>query len=265
MIESLLTTWSIFALIIGLIIGSFLNCLIWRLYKDESLGGRSYCPKCRQQISWYDNIPLFSFVFLKGRCRHCHQKISWQYPLVELITALLFYVSFINLTKDAQLISSGYFFLAILRSWLLIATLVVIFVYDARWQLIPMKFIWPITAVFFILGILMNFGIINLLLAGIFFTSFFLIQYIITKKRGVGEGDIWLGLLLGIAFPDFQLIFLLIILAYFSGSLIGLGLMLFKGKNSQTKIALGPFLAFGAIITLIWGKQIVYWYLQLFF
>ncbi|MFA7601286.1 MAG: prepilin peptidase, partial [Patescibacteria group bacterium] len=83
-----------FMFLFGLIIGSFLNCLIWRLYKEETVLGRSYCPKCGQELKWYDNIPVLSFIFLKGRCRFCNDKISWQYPLVEIITGLLFAFSY---------------------------------------------------------------------------------------------------------------------------------------------------------------------------
>ena len=85
-----------FFLLFGLIIGSFLNCLVWRLYKEETLGGRSYCPQCHHQIDWYDNLPVLSFIILRGKCRHCHKKISWQYPLVELIVSLLFGLSFFH-------------------------------------------------------------------------------------------------------------------------------------------------------------------------
>ena len=265
MTESLLTIWSLFAILIGLVIGSFLNCLIWRLYKDESLGGRSYCPKCRQQISWYDNIPLLSFIFLKGRCRHCQQKISWQYPLVELITAILFYLSFSYLTNDVQLLASNYFSFTLLKAWLLIVTLIIVFVYDARWQLVPMKLIWPMTVILFILGALSGEAIVSLLIAGLGLAAFFAVQYFVTNKKGLGEGDIWLGLLLGVAFPSLSQIFLLILLTYFSGALLGVILMLIKSKNGKMKIALGPFLAFGAIITLIWGDQIINWYLRLLF
>jgi len=84
----------VFSLIFGLLIGSFINCLAWRLYKEETIFGRSYCPKCLKQILWHDNIPLLSFILLKGKCRSCSEKISWQYPLVELATGLLFYFSF---------------------------------------------------------------------------------------------------------------------------------------------------------------------------
>lgn len=248
-----------YVIVVGLIVGSFLNCLIWRLYKDEPLSGRSYCPACRHQINWYDNIPVFSFLFLGGRCRNCREKISWQYPAVEIATALLFYLSFLGLSGSEQ------FFLDLARAWLLIITLIVVFVYDSRWQLIPMNFVWPLTAIIFILNIFLGFPVINLLVSGALTAGFFYLQYVVTKKRGIGEGDIWLGLLLGISFASFSEIFLALFLAYLSGSVIGLSFMIIKGKGGKTKIALGPFLAFGAIITLIWGDVILASYFRLFF
>ena len=78
--------------VFGLCAGSFINCLVWRLREKKTILGRSMCPKCKKQIAWYDNVPLLSFILLKGKCRSCHKKISWQYPLVELITAVLFLV-----------------------------------------------------------------------------------------------------------------------------------------------------------------------------
>lgn len=248
-----------YVVIIGLIVGSFLNCLIWRLYKDEPLSGRSYCPHCRNSIAWYDNIPVLSFMFLLGRCRHCQKKISWQYPAVEIVTALLFYLSFLGLSGSEQ------FSLELARTWLLIITLVVVFVYDSRWQLVPMNFVWPMTAIIFILNVLLDLSLVNLVVSGALTAGFFWLQYVVTKKRGLGEGDIWLGLLLGISFANFPEIFLALFLAYLSGSAIGLSLMIIKGKGRKTKIALGPFLAFGAIITLIWGDSLLAGYFRLFF
>ncbi len=244
-------------IILGLIIGSFLNCLIWRLYKDESLMGRSYCPKCRHQIAWYDNFPVLSFILLKARCRHCHQSISWQYPVVEIVTALLFLLSFHVELNQAQ------FSFLILRDWLLISGLIVIFVYDLRWQLVPMMLVWPMIVVMFIVNLLLGIIWWQIIVLAVVGASFFLIQYLVTKKKGVGEGDIWLGLLLGISFPSFAQFLLLIILAYGLGSLISFGLLMLKQKGWKSKVALGPFLAGAAIITLFWGERIINWYLQL--
>src|ERR1700733_9360461 len=81
--------------ILGLIIGSFLNCVTYRIEQESSfLKGRSYCPNCKHTLAWYDLVPVFSFLWLGGKCRYCHQKISWQYPLVEIATALLFLLVF---------------------------------------------------------------------------------------------------------------------------------------------------------------------------
>ena len=91
----------------GLIIGSFLNVIILRTYKGKSILGRSQCPKCKRQISWYDNIPLLSFIVLGGRCRQCRQKISWQYPMVELAAGLLFVLAFLSV-NSSQLIIHNY-------------------------------------------------------------------------------------------------------------------------------------------------------------
>lgn len=250
--------FSIFSFFLGLIIGSFLNCLIWRLYKNETIGGRSYCPKCRKQIAWYDNIPLLSFVVLNGKCRHCQETISWQYPLVELATASLFLLSFLNASQWPQ------FSLLLVRDWLLIVTFVIVFVYDLRWQLIPMNIVWPMSLVFFILNLLLGFSWLGLLASGLIAALFFLAQYLITRKKGLGEGDIWLGLLIGLSFPSWPQLFLILIISYGIGSLVGLALLVAKEKKMKSKIALGPFLAIGAIITLIWGDRIINWYFGFF-
>ena len=251
--------FSIFVVLIGLIIGSFLNCLIWRLYQDESMGGRSYCPKCRHQINWYDNIPVLSFVILKGKCRNCHRKISWQYPLVEIATSVLFLLIFLNDYNSAQLS------LLLIRDWLMIITLMIVFVYDWRWQLIPMTVIWPMSAVFFFLNIFLGVSWVSLLIAGAVSAAFFLVQYILTRKKGLGEGDIWLFLLLGLGFPSFFQLLLILISSYSIGAFVGIFLMILKKESAKSKIALGPFLAAGAIITLIWGTQIIAWYTSLFY
>lgn len=257
-IFSTLTIFSVFAFIFGLVIGSFLNCLIWRLYKDESLGGRSYCPKCRHAIAWYDNIPLLSFAFLKGRCRHCREKISWQYPLVEFITAILFLLTF---QADA---SSSQFSWLLLRDWFLIVTLMIVFVYDFRWQLVPMKVVWFMGALILILNIILGVFWMTELFYVALGAVFFLAQYLLTGKKGVGEGDIWLGAFLGATFPDGWHLLLIMVLSYGLGSVISLILVSKAKKNWKSRIALGPFLVAGAIITLIWGEKIIAWYLGLF-
>lgn len=244
--------------LLGLIIGSFLNCLVWRLYKEESIMGRSYCPKCSSQISWYDNIPLLSFIVLRGRCRHCRENISWQYPVVEFFSGLLFALSFIAVADAPDLP------LLLARNWLLISTFLIVFIYDLRWQLVPMLIVWPMIIVAAGMSIFLGFTWQDVLLFGALGTSFFLIQYFATAKRGIGEGDIWLGLLIGVALPEGGLLALALILSYFVGAIVSGILLLDQQRGWKSKIALGPFLSFGAIITLIYGSEILAWYLGLF-
>lgn len=248
----------IFSGLIGLCVGSFLNCLIWRLHKEESIFGRSYCPHCLKKISWQDNIPLLSFLILKGRCRSCQESISWQYPLVEFFTGLFFVLSFMAVADLPD------FPLLLARSWLLISTFMIVLVYDGRFQMVPMLIVWPMILISATISYFLNYAIFDILIFGVAGTLFFLIQYLATNKKGIGEGDIWLGLLLGVSFPQLTFLALTLILAYFSGTLISVFLLLTQQKNWKSKIALGPFLSFGAIITIIFGSKIVNWYLDLF-
>lgn len=146
---------SLLAIIFGLIIGSFLNCLIWRLYQAESLGGRSYCPQCRGPIAWYDNIPLLSFFLLVGRCRRCHRPISWQYPLVELATAIFFWLVFrlhVGVFYGPGLEGMA----PLIRDLVIAVFLIVIFVYDFRWQLVPLSFVWLMSVFVFVLNLIIG-------------------------------------------------------------------------------------------------------------
>ena len=131
--------------IFGLFIGSFLNCVIYRLERGESfLKGRSYCPNCKHPLTWYDLIPLFSFIFLRGRCRYCKKPISWQYPLVELSTAVLFIlpafssfsfahsISFFSLTRDIASGQIWFIALAYIFYLSVISFLIIIFIFDLK-------------------------------------------------------------------------------------------------------------------------------------
>jgi len=249
--------FSIIVFVFGLVIGSFLNCLIWRLHENESLAGRSYCPHCRKTIAWYDNIPLLSFMSLGGRCRLCRSEISWQYPAVELATAVFFLFAW-----QASL-SSADLFLALLRDWLLIATLVIIFVFDLRWQLVPMLVVWPMAGVIAVINLFLGYPWDALIFFGAIGAAFFLVQYVVTARRGVGEGDIWIGALLGLAFPDPAHLLLIMIVSYSVGAIVGVTLISIRKKGWQSHIALGPFLVAGALVALFWGQRLIDWYLAM--
>jgi prepilin signal peptidase PulO-like enzyme (type II secretory pathway) len=250
----------VISLIFGMLIGSFINCLAWRLYKEETIFGRSYCPKCLSQLKWYDNIPLISFFLLKGKCRSCSKKISWQYPIVEFIVGLLFYFSFLNF---------GISLLGLLRIFIIASVLVLVFIFDFRWYLIPVSALLWSGLVIAVLGAIIypyNIGayIFALVVTVALAAAFFGAQYLITKGKGLGEGDIWLGMFLGVVFPNILELVVAILSAYFIGALVGISLLATGNKKWGSKLPLGVFLSVGAVISLFWGHQIASWYLGLF-
>ncbi|MEI6596818.1 MAG: prepilin peptidase [bacterium] len=257
----------IFVFSFGLIIGSFLNCLVWRLHKKESLLGRSYCPKCRKQIAWYDNIPVLSFILLGEKCRQCKKSISWQYPAVELVIGILFVMAY-YLNYKLQIMNYGFvvynssFIIQLLRDWFLICAMTVIFIYDLRWYLILDIITLPACLVVLIFNLILGFSLWNLLISGIIGSSFFLIQFVVSKGKWIGGGDIRLGLLIGLAL-GWPGVLTAIIISYFIGSVVGLSLIAAGKKKWGSEVPLGVFLAVGTIITLFWQAQILNWYLNI--
>jgi len=241
--------------IFGLSIGSFINCLIWRIHEKKTILGRSFCPKCKHKLSWYDNIPLFSFFFLHGKCRYCGEKISWQYPIVELITAVLFVLAFF-------IHFSGSNFLLIVRDWFLISVMIVVFIYDLKYYLILDIISLPSILIIFIFNFFLGFNLLNLLISGIIGGSFFLFQFLISKGEWIGGGDIRLGILMGVALA-WPMSVIAILLAYIIGVIAVLPLLISKKKKFKSEIPLGIFLSTATIITLFWGEAILNWYLNL--
>ncbi len=248
---------NIFALLIGFVIGSFLNVCIYRLPKGLSIiSPGSRCPKCNTPIKWYQNIPIISFIILKGRCGECGEKISWQYPIVEVITGIISYA----LMKQWGP-SPGYLVYFIFFSGLLVATIV-----DARHGIIPDE----VSIGGMILGLILSFinpriGVKDSLL-GVFIGGGILYlvawaYYLITKREGMGGGDIKLLAMIGSFLGVIGSIFGLMCGA-FIGAIIGGIFMLFRGKDLKYAISFGPFLAIGATIYYLWGKEIIMWYIK---
>ncbi len=266
---------SVFVFFFGLTIGSFINCLVWRLHKKEGMWDRSYCPKCRKQIAWYDNIPLLSFCLLRGKCRHCRKSISLQYPLVELAVAVLFLLAWraelalwpiaSGLDVDLSMIIPSIHVLAyVFRDWFIIAVMTVIFIYDLRWYLILDKITLPACAVIVAINLLLGANWLNMLISGIIGGGFFYLQFIISRGKWIGGGDIRLGLLMGLSL-GWPYVLLAIFLAYFLGSIVGVGLILSGKKKWGSRIPLGTFLSFSTVIILLWGRAILAWYLHFIF
>ena len=270
----------------GLIIGSFLNVVIFRLgTKKSALKGRSFCPHCKHTLAWYDLIPVLSFVLLKGQCRYCAKKISWQYPLVEIATGLLFLQTFVfvNFVRHAEFISASSVVdfgsatemtTLIIQCGLLLAVgslLIIIFVYDLKHYLIPDKIIFPAIVIAFLYQVFnisqqlavsdLRFAVSTLMpfWTAIGAATFFLLLVLITRGKGMGIGDIKLAFLMGLLLSWPQITTALFI-AFLSGGLIGLALILTRKKKLKSMVPFGPFLASGTIIALFWGEKIINWY-----
>jgi len=247
--------------VLGLCIGSFLNCVVYRLETKKSLKGRSFCPKCKKQLCWQDLIPVFSFVFLGGKCRNCKQKISLQYPLVELATGIVFLLLF-NFEFVTILYPSVRSIIEICFLFYVFSALIAIFIYDLKHYEIPDKILIPAIVITLFYGLFFNFYVISShLLAAFAAFSFFFIIFWFSKGQWMGFGDakfaILMGLLLG--FPNTVVA---LFLAFFFGAIIGVILMIFEKKGLKSEIPFGPFLIFGVFLALIWGPKIISWYLN---
>ena len=238
--------------LIGISIGSFLNVCIYRIPKKEDIVfERSHCMSCGNVLKWYELIPLFSFLVQGGKCRNCKTKLSVQYPLIELLNGLIYV--WIFMAKGFQPESILFCICA--------SVLIVISVIDWRTYEIP----FGCNIIIGILGIVRVF--LNLAhwydyVIGFFAVSgLFLIIYWITKGRGIGGGDIKLmaaaGLLLG-----WQNILLALMIGSIAGSVIHLTLMKVQGKDRV--LAFGPYLAFGIFTAMLYGNEIITWYLSMF-
>ncbi len=266
--------------LLGALIGSFLNVVIHRLprmlkdaWKIEcreflSLPGeqtagqrfnllvpRSHCPNCQQQISSVDNIPIISYLFLRGKCRHCSHSISLRYPIIEFITLALSVLIAWQFGLSWQTVFS------LLLVWSLIALIVI----DLDHQLLPDHITLPLLW----LGLLINLqhtfaslpdAVIGAIAGYSVLWLFTKIFYLITGKQGMGHGDFKLLAALG-AWLGWQLLPLIVVLSSFVGAMIGISLVVFKQHDRDKPIPFGPYLAIAGIIALCWGTQINAWYL----
>jgi leader peptidase (prepilin peptidase) / N-methyltransferase len=249
---------NVMSVLFGATIGSFLNVCICRLPKEESIvTPGSHCPQCGKPIRWYDNLPLVSFLLLRGKCRHCHGSISVQYPLVEAITALLSLLLFIRFGPSWDYVV--YFAFT--------AALVVITVIDLHHQIIPDVISLPGIAVGLLASwILPSTTVVNsllgLLLGG---GSLFLVATVyewLFKREGMGGGDVKLLAMIG-AFLGWKAVILTVLFSSLIGSIVGIAVILWKGRDFKYAIPFGPFLSAGALIALFYGEDLIFWYLTL--
>jgi len=236
--------------IFGLSIGSFLNVLIDRLPKGKTVWGRSHCDWCKKTLRWYELIPIASWIMQKGRCRHCHRPLSLHYPLVELGTGIGF-VMLYSMFHDS--------FLQLFAYLVIFSALVVIFVADLTYQIIPDSMVFVGIMGVVIRGIDGGGTRVENVASGFGAALFFFLLWLVTHGRGMGFGDIklagFLGMLLG--FPK---IVIALYAAFLTGAVGGVILILLRKKSLKSKISFGPFLILGTVTALMWGDTLVTWW-----
>ncbi len=245
--------------ILGLFLGSFLNAWMWRTRVGKSVAkGRSMCPQCKKQLSWRDNIPLLSFLFLKGKCRYCKKPISWQYPLVEFLTALLFTLSAIRYP-----VSEGIFQVGLAYELALVFFLVAVFTYDFLYKEIWDKWTTIPAIGFFVIALTFGWQSWQSMLLGVAIgAGFFLLQYVVSKGKWIGGGDIRLGVLMGVVL-GWPLILVALMLAYIGGAMVSVILLALKKKQLASETPFGTYLAVATLVAYFYGGDIIAWYMKL--
>ena len=243
--------------VIGIIIGSFLNVVIFRFNTERSFGGRSGCMICQNKLCWYELIPLVSFFALKGRCRSCKTKISIQYPIVELITGLIFAGLFLKF-QDIFFINTIVFSISYAYYATMFSILLVIAVYDFKHKIIPdtLSLIFGVITfigLFFFANYLFYPHIPSILefLSGILLALPFALLWLISKGTWMGLGDAKLALGLGWLL-GFSSLLSGVVVAFWSGAIIGLILLIFSKKYKiKSEIPFAPFLVLGTLIAFL--------------
>ncbi len=269
--------------VVGLVFGSFLNVVVLREVSDIEKNeeedtktpfnfkaylpswviGRSFCPKCGHNLAWYENIPLFSFLFLRGKCLHCKQKISLQYPVVELFIAFEFVWLYWMISQFAFFTQlEGIPSLLVLGYWLFIFSIsIALALIDLKTQILPDSLV--------LIGIVVSLirliytGRWEFLISAFFILLFFLFLFLITKGKGVGFGDVKLSFFIGLVLGWWQWIIVAMFIAFLTGAVVGVILILFGEKTMKSAIPFGPFLLGGMLIAKIWGEAIWFWYIGL--
>ncbi|MCI5494604.1 MAG: prepilin peptidase [Lachnospiraceae bacterium] len=247
----ILILMTIFIFLFGIVIGSFLNVCIYRIPKGEDIvKTSSHCMSCGYQLRWYDLIPLFSYIFLRGKCRKCGVKLSMQYPIVEalngILYVLIFYVT--DFTVDSFIFC------------LMTSALLVLAVIDFRTYEIP----WGINLLLFVLGVVRCMSdkenLMDHLIGFVAVSGVLLLIYIFSKGAAIGGGDIKL-----MAATGLLLNWKLIIFAFILGCVIGSVIHLIRMKffHAGRMLAMGPYLSAGIFIAALWGDTLIDGYLNL--
>jgi leader peptidase (prepilin peptidase)/N-methyltransferase len=249
--------FDVFAFIFGAAIGSFLNVCIYRIPAEQSIvKPLSQCPHCHHPIRFYDNIPILSYLFLHARCRDCGGKISWRYPLVELITGLLALLLFMKFGPT----------LVFLVFFIFTAVLIIITFIDLDHQIIPDILSLPGIPVFFLAAVFIVKvpwleALIGLLIGGGVLLAIAFVYELITKREGMGGGDIKLLAMIG-GFLGWKSLIFLLLFSSLAGAVVGIAAMIIKKQDTKYAIPFGPFLSAAAVAYIFWGDLFMHFLLM---
>ena len=265
----MITFISIFIFLFGLIVGSFLNVVIYRYNTGLSINGRSKCLSCNRQLKWYELVPVFSFLFQRAKCSKCGSKISWQYPLVELGTGTLFFLLYISM-QDMLMLFPKLAITIFLLEAVIGSLLVVIFVYDLKHKIIPNELVYSFSFISLIHLFLItppmfyktNLFIWNLLAGPILFLPFYILWRVSNGRWiGLGDGKLALGIgwLLGLTLGISALI-----ISFWLGAIFSLVLLLVfrlkqgsKNITMKTEVPFAPFLIIGTLVVFFFGIDVL--------
>lgn len=258
MTETAAVTVVITLIVVGLCVGSFLNVCIHRLPRGGSLlRPRSHCPGCDYELGWYDNIPVISYLFLRGRCRRCASRISLRYPIVELLTAIVFLLHYAVFGLTALLVVRLVFACA----------MIVLFAIDLEHQILPNIITLPGVAAGLVFSLAFPPGLLDAVLGALVGGGvLWLISeayFRFTGQEGMGGGDIKMLAMIG-AFLGWKLVLVTLIVSSLTGSLIGLLLILARKGTLKLALPYGTFLALGALFASLFGEGVVNWYTGLY-
>ena len=243
-----------FLFVLGAVIGSFLNVCIYRFPRGESVvQPPSHCPQCGQRLKSMDLVPIFSYLWQKGKCRYCGVRVSPRYLLVEALTGILFMLTFFAIGFNIELI----------KYLVLFSVLIIISFIDLDYQIIPNRlvlfvFLWGFSWQIFRPQISWGQALGGALLGG-----GFLLLVLLLSRGGMGGGDVKLLLAAGFYLGP-VLTGLALFISVFAGALLGLGLILLKLKKRKDAVPFGPFLSLGILTAALWGGDIFRWYLSFF-
>lgn len=228
--------------LLGAAWGSFLNVVVLR-FPDKSLTGRSYCPKCKKKLKALELIPIVSYLIIRGRCVKCHSKISWQYPLIELVVsfmAVILLVAFLNNSVNP---------VSYLLQFCIVYILLALFLIDLRTFLLPDSYILILTGLVILNLLLISGSVASAFLGALVGAGSLLVIWIVSGRR-IGLGDVKLMIPIGLFFGPVDTV-LVLYFAFIVGGLVGLFLIIFKKATMKTAVPFGPFLAGAGMLFLL--------------